>query len=256
MGGCAALLSFPYILEHSFAQGLLKLLLCFTGVSCGYYLAGVAPQICLNALSLQKTRPFRPFLVLLIPAVLLWIQPLPAGLLLQYLAAGLLTLGYYLRWETGSGVFGGFRTLPYLKNITLAAAWALTTVPLGMISDSTSLLFLHRFFYLLALSIIIDLRDLEEDRAAHLCTIPLRVSLTATRLLSLAALLCAGAAAYGYNLVTSGFATVPPVWALSLLFTTGSILLLQPGHSRSTYLLHVDGNFLLYSLLTASLLRC
>lgn len=254
MGLCATLLSFPYLLQHSLTQDLPKFLLCFTGVFSGYYLAGIAPQIRLNASDKEKIHTARTFLVFLPPAVLLWLQTPPPALLLQYIIAGLLTLGYYLRWQTGSGIFGGLRTLPYLKNITLATAWSLTTAPLSPLSGPAGLLFLHRFFYLLALSIIIDLRDLEEDRTANLRTIPIRLPITAARLLSLAALLCAAAAAYGYHLLTPA-ATLPPVWTLSLLCTAGSILLLQPHHSRNAYLLHVDGNFLLYSLLTAAYLH-
>jgi hypothetical protein len=250
MGLCASLL---YAANPSFSPStaasnrIIETTLILSGVFCGYYLASLKPcvrksKMHFNTASLhQKVVPF------LVPLLLVLIHPPPFTMALQFIFAGLLTLGYYLKWDTAKGIFGGLRSLPFLKNIILALAWALTTVPLS--NESGHLLFLHRFLFLAALSIVIDLRDLEQDRLAALHTFPMHFDVRITRLAGVLLLTLSAFTGYLYTQKTQPD-TLWNVILFSTVLTCLSIYLLRPNNSHTAFLLHIDGNLLLYSILT------
>lgn len=88
-----------------------------------------------------------------------------------------------------------FRNIPGLKLILIAFVWTGTTVWIPFLeSGSTDIYFfsalsLQRFFFLIALTIPFDIRDLSLDQQQSIRTIPSMVGVNAAKYLSLAFLL-------------------------------------------------------------------
>lgn len=252
MGLCATLLflsSADPIQSPNFRSGML----CFTGVFAGYYLATLKPVLRTSEhrLKLHVTGRWQ-YLIFALPLLLLLPDLRNFPQVMQFMVAGFLTLAYYLHWEMKEWRFGGLRAIPLVKNITLGLAWAFTTVPLQ--ADYSDLLFLHRFLYLLSLSIVIDLRDLDQDRQSAIRTLPMQIGLSGTRLLITLIIALSGVAGYLFSIKTAQ-PDLLTAWLISLVSTTICLLLLSPAANRTSFLLQVDGNLLLYSILTFSHLR-
>jgi len=80
-------------------------------------------------------------------------------------------------------VFGNYsrsKTKPYLKSLILALVWAATTTLVPALSTTNQLitteifiLILQRFFFIFAIAVVFDIRDMEADRIVGINTIPL-----------------------------------------------------------------------------------
>ena len=105
--------------------------------------------------------------------------------------AALLSLAYVLP------VFGGqrLRDLPFIKIFTIAFVWAFVTVILPiqeyeqLIDSHTILLFLEKTFFIFALTIPFDIRDMDWDARTNVKTIPLSMGIQKAKLLSILSLL-------------------------------------------------------------------
>jgi len=115
--------------------------------------------------------------------------------LLIFMGTSLLSLFYMMPFKLNRISIPGLRNNLYLKNIVLSLTWASATVlfPLSQTEFSSPgneivFLFFRRFFFIYALTVIYDLRDLESDKKAGMQTIALRFGEQVTKLWSLAAL--------------------------------------------------------------------
>lgn len=115
--------------------------------------------------------------------------------LLIFMSISLLSLIYMMPIKLNRIRIAGLRNNLYLKNIVLSLTWASATVlfPLSQTEFNSPgnemlFLFLRRFFFIYALTVIYDLRDLESDKKAGMQTIALRFGEQATKLWSLTAL--------------------------------------------------------------------
>lgn len=117
-----------------------------------------------------------------------------AGAAALYLVAGTMLYQYHLLWLAHLGVLAvlyslpvlprrgqlwPLRHIPLLKIFLIAYVWTCITVWLPLLaynqpifSGAAWLFFLHRFLFILAITIIFDIRDVERDRATGTVTLP------------------------------------------------------------------------------------
>ncbi len=168
---------------------------------------------------------------------------------LQYVLAGFLTLSYYTRISGQTWHFRGLRSSLYGKNIVLSLAWTLLTSPYVADNNVALLLFIQRFLFILALSILIDIRDVKTDRHEKTRTLPVVAGIINTKILAGILLVC------GSTLVSqiqktavheeiSGIAS-----AISTCTTLLTLPFLNAESGKVKFLLLVDGNLFLHGLL-------
>ena len=116
--------------------------------------------------------------------------------LVAFIPLALLTLMYSIL------IFGNrndpfrFRRIPFLKMFLISFVWSTSTVILPVIQSPENLDRIHaalmiaeRFFFIFAIAIPFDIRDMEEDRIAGLKTLPLLLNENKTLTLSYLSLL-------------------------------------------------------------------
>jgi len=98
--------------------------------------------------------------------------------------AVIITFFYAIPIVSYKGKKVSFRNFPKLKLISIALAWAITTVLFPLAEQLTELavwiLFLQRFFLIMVLVIPFDIRDLKSD-ALHLQTLPQQIGIRNTK---------------------------------------------------------------------------
>ena len=172
MGVCASLMGLEALAPH--LPVVIAVLTLFSGTFVTYFLATLTPSIDFNPPTRFSYK--EAWWLLLISPVALTILFLPEALIIQYLGAGLIGFLYYIRVKTGQFIFNGLRSFFLLKNIALSLAWSLATVSVDIMQGETINFFLYRFYFIMALSIAIDCRDMEDDKKNGIPTIPLRTS--------------------------------------------------------------------------------
>ncbi len=230
-------------------------ILLFCGVFSGYRLADLKPQFRLRPLRLNVSGIPADF-VLVSSVALIFLLIAAPGLkfLLQFGAATLIAISYYTISAIGKSPFGGLRSIFLIKNLALALAWALATAPLHP-GELTSLYhFAERFLYLLALSLLIDIRDLQTDRSSLIRTVAGRLGVNSTRLIAVLLLTGSMLLAWDYS-QWSGDITLLPASMISYLLTLLATFFLSEDTPPLTYLLLIDGNLLLHGILTFAFSR-
>jgi 4-hydroxybenzoate polyprenyltransferase len=104
------------------------------------------------------------------------------GVLLTFLLLGFLTLSYSgLGFENKKHHYK-LREIPYLKIFLITSIWSVSTILLPVIQAGNEifnsrviLLFAERFFFIFAIAIQFDIRDMQADQRAGLKTIPLLI---------------------------------------------------------------------------------
>ena len=115
--------------------------------------------------------------------------------LMVIMTASLFSMAYAIPFRHNGKSWNGLRRNLMLKNVVLSLTWAVATVLLPLTLYNTGLLeteiifmFFRRLFFIYALAVIYDLRDIEPDRKAGMETIPLRFGEKATQAWALVAL--------------------------------------------------------------------
>ncbi len=118
-----------------------------------------------------------------------WIQ------ILVFIFTSVLSLCYMMPFKKNGIRVKGLRNNLALKNVILSLTWASATVLFPLSQDGHYLttneiifIFFRRFFFIYALTVIYDLKDLASDKKAGMQTIALRFGEPATKLVSLCAL--------------------------------------------------------------------
>ncbi len=100
--------------------------------------------------------------------------------LVVFTPLALLTLIYSILLFGSKNDRLGFRKIPFLKILLISFVWSTSTVLLPVIQSSenfdsihTALMIAERFFFIFAIAIPFDIRDMEADRRTGLKTIPL-----------------------------------------------------------------------------------
>jgi 4-hydroxybenzoate polyprenyltransferase len=96
--------------------------------------------------------------------------------------AGMLSLAYMMPFVWNGRRLKGFRNMIFLKNIIISLIWSLATIvmPLanshGLAIHGTEIFFLlaRQFFFIYALTVVYDLRDIRSDAVTGLQTLATR----------------------------------------------------------------------------------
>ncbi|MBK9402622.1 MAG: UbiA prenyltransferase family protein [Bacteroidetes bacterium] len=235
---------------HSTSDIYLHGLLLFSGTFLAYSISFPSPFL---DISRGKFKHRKINLLILISFLLCITLPfflfIPPGYMIQYGLAGLLSLFYYTGFSAKKIRFGGARTVFLLKNIVLALAWAFATSPISLEETDSVFLFFNRFLFVMALSLVIDIRDITSDGQKRIITIPAKAGILPTKIIS-GILLIAGTA-FTLKSHQTGFIplSIFTASAISTLSTIIAIAFVQKKSSSLLFLLLVDGNLLLHGIL-------
>ncbi|MGV3540878.1 MAG: hypothetical protein ACO1OQ_13775 [Rufibacter sp.] len=149
------------------------------------------------------------------------------------------------------------RDIPLLKVFLIAYVWSAITVQLplmeagmDMFSPASLVLFLRRFLFLFALTLVFDIRDVQKDTLTGTVTFPVKWGVLKTKRLALLALLLFAL------LLPSGF-TPQMSLALGLAGLGAAVVVWKAHENRSRYyfLILTDGMMLVHVLLVWWLVR-
>jgi 4-hydroxybenzoate polyprenyltransferase len=162
---------------------------CIISVSQNKSQTGTALALTGNRQNIVLALVSVPLIILLLTAMT-WEQ----GIVLMII--GILSLTYMMPISLFDTRLRGFRNFLYSKNIVLSVIWTLATVliPLMPVAENeitlSSLLFLlfRQFFFMYALTVIYDLRDISTDLKTGVETLATRYGEQGVRLISLASL--------------------------------------------------------------------
>lgn len=244
MASSSALMSNRFSHFHLF-----YFLFIFSGTFIGYYLAILQPEI---DFSKKKILVNENKIILTFFFSILFISliafPIDFYLLIQYGLASVLSISYYTQFTTQRGTFYGTRSIFLLKNLVLAFAWALVTSPFQDNSFASLILFSHRFLFIFALSVSIDLRDINKDLERNINTFPIKFGFNKTKFFAIILILLSSTLLYLYEALSHAESMRIAILSSGALSIVG-ILSLQQASKNEQYLIFIDGNLLLYGLL-------
>ena len=144
--------------------------------------------------------------------------------LLAFVPLGLLTILYSVPGLENRNYIFKLREIPYLKIFLIAFVWSASTIFLpvlqageSILNEQVILLFTERFFFIFAVTIPFDIRDMQSDKEAGLKTIPLLINRNKALTLSyLSLVICLITSFFHYRLQNNWFV----VEALSISFLT------------------------------------
>lgn len=175
--------------------------------------------------------------------------------LLAFVPLGILTILYSVPGLGSRNYFFKLRDIPYLKIFLIAFVWSASTILLPVIQEGQNilntqviLLFTERFFFIFAITIPFDIRDMKVDRESGLKTIPLLVNQKKALTLSyLSLIICLFISFFHYRLQNNWFV----VEALSIsLITTYLFIKLKFFRNWGRYYYQVlDATLLLQGML-------
>jgi len=189
----------------------------------------------------------------------LFLIPLRTSLYL--LPIGLLSLGYTVPFVPWKGTLWRLRDIPGIKILLISLVLGLTTVllpvlsytsPRALLQPQICFIFLRRIFFIFAITVPFDIRDMEYDRQQGTRTLPLWAGIRQSLLLAFGALaVFAGLALIQF--FYSATLSLPMLMALLVsAFAAGGIIA-YAGKERTDYYysFFVEGTMLLQCLLIA-----
>ena len=103
--------------------------------------------------------------------------------ILIFISLGILTFFYSMPLSANKNSLFKLREIPYLKIFLIAFVWSALTIFLPVIQAGEkilniqiTMLFSERFFFIFAITVPFDIRDMKADRDAGLKTIPLLIN--------------------------------------------------------------------------------
>ena len=147
------------------------------------------------------------------------------------------------------------REIPYLKIFIISFTWSATTVLLPLIqtgqefnTQHIGLILIERFVFVLAITIPLDIRDMEADRAANTKTIPLLLGEKKSLIISYSCILIFLAISlFHYNILNQGFI------AMAMVVSALSTFVFLKWDTAKHYSLYhyaiLDGTIILQGLL-------
>lgn len=147
------------------------------------------------------------------------------------------------------------REIPFLKIFFISLIWAYTTVfiPLGgsgiIQYSSLILMFFQRFFFIFAITIPFDIRDIEKDRRSNLKTIPTEKGAGFSKVLAIVALFLS-LILWMINKKGTGnvFHSLVP-FLFSAIYAGVLIILSKPQRKTFYYTFLVDGALVIQALM-------
>jgi 4-hydroxybenzoate polyprenyltransferase len=173
---------------------------------------------------------------------------------------------YELKWKNRTIQI---RNIPLLKNILLSTIWSIVTVLIPWaayhkgfsFSRYEIIIFLRRFFFILAIAIPYDIRDYPEDLKKKLHTLPVAVGETKTKIIALLSLLCFAILVL-YNALVPEYAMrcsnrISSAFFISILLTAIVIMMVNASRSKYFYYVLLDGTMILqFFLVLVALKSC
>jgi len=191
---------------------------------------------------------------------------LPLKTWLPVTAGGIAGMLYLYRIRI-SGYFIQTRNIPLIKNIVLALIWGVITVlvpltanPVYDIStEEVTVIFLRRFFFILAIAIPYDIRDYKIDSMGRLHTLPVALGVRKARFIAFTSLLLFVLMVL-YSHWRPGKGHVPAglmslAFCLSAFFTAIIISLARPERKKIFFSLLLDGMMILQFILLMIVLK-
>jgi len=176
---------------------------------------------------------------------------------LVFMASAFCSLIYMMPFKINDRRVKGLRNNLVVKNILLSAIWALATVLFPIIGNSGEIngneiifMFLRRFFFIYALTLVFDIRDIEKDRLSGMKTIASRLGVPGTRLVATIALMIFCILVYiDFNLYQPEYQFLANALYGSALFAFLTIVMAGPQRNNNYYSFVVDGAMALQFLL-------
>lgn len=176
------------------------------------------------------------------------------------LLTGVCAIAYEMPFARNNQRLKGFRNILFLKNILLTLVWTMATGLLPLLSKtgllhSHDLLFicLKRFFFVLPLALVFDVRDYNHDLRHELKTIPNQWGIQTTKLIALAAIALFAVIIYLHKM--SMEATSSPLLDfseplyLSAIITSIFIMMINNTRKNAYYIFVIDGSMILQFVL-------
>jgi len=160
----------------------------------GYYKAVFSTDVPFRSQARwMSDRPYfwRISMVLSLIAVLVLMPQFSLNTIIAYLFFGSISILYVLDDIKVFGLPISVRRIPYLKVFIVALTWSSITIIPQVIdssffydSDNWKFLFIERFLFILAITLMFDIRDVNVD-PSYLKTIPMSIGIRNTKLLSM-----------------------------------------------------------------------
>ena len=233
--------------------------LIFFGSLCLYNLAFLG-SFPFTVASLKKKKGKAILFILSFAGSTFCLYFLPLNTCILVLCSALLCVLYLykIKWH---GLLLFVRNVPLLKNILLSWIWAWVTVwiPLSVYQEGftfpegTTVIFLRRFFFILAIAIPYDIRDYWSDLKNNLHTLPVTMGIWKSKLVALLSLSLFGLFVMWNSFFGNGeTAQVKQVSFAFFIsaFLTGAIILLAHAERKKIYFsLWLDGMMILQFVL-------
>ena len=168
---------------------------------------------------------------------------------------GIITILYSFPVQIFNKYIFNLREIPYLKIFLIVSVWTASTVFLPVIQGDTEIFNLHvflvfaeRFFFIFAIAIQFDIRDIQADQDAGLKTIPILINRKNSFLLSCFSLfVCLIISFFHYKMQNEWFV----ISALSIsVLTTYIFIIMHFSENRSRYYYQIlDGTLTLQGIL-------
>lgn len=176
---------------------------------------------------------------------------------LIFMVSAFCSLIYMMPFKVNGQRIKGFRNNMVVKNLLLSAIWALATVlfPLmgsnGEIAENEEIfMFLRRFFFIYALTIVFDIKDIEKDRFNGMKTIASRLGINGTKLLATISLSLFCFFVYmDHNIYQTEYQFIATALYGSAVFAFFAILMTGTQRNNNYYSFVVDGAMVIQFLL-------
>jgi len=149
------------------------------------------------------------------------------------------------------------RQTPFIKPVAVGIAWALTTTlfPLWSLEHLYEkemwVLVLYNFFFITALTICDDIRDMNKD-SGSIQTLPLILGLRMSKAVIILHLILATWLFYQIDILPAGNLTI--VFTIYIMVIVGMILWLKPERNSDLQALLIDGSILLRGILVSAII--
>ncbi len=145
------------------------------------------------------------------------------------------------------------RQITFLKPAVVGMAWALTTSALPAImageyySPIYTVMFLSNFFFITALSICDDIRDMNTDRG-HIRTLPMAIGIKNSKIVIIFHLLTATVIAFSTYTYHSDIVSIGFTGAMLMIILM--VTQIHPGRNKDVQALMIDGSIMLRAMVT------
>lgn len=174
--------------------------------------------------------------------------------------SGICALAYEMPFSKNNQRIKGFRNVPFVKNIILALVWAAATAWLPLLSKMNQInesdfifICLKRFFFVLSLSLVFDIRDSFIDLKNQMKTIPNQYGIQVTKIFALISMLFFVIVVYLHEKTITNHSSHLMNFSLPLyisaLLTSIFILMLNSNRKHVFYTLIIDGSMIFQCML-------